>query len=99
MVYQVIRLSTSSYHEMNFIENEKSLLESISGVEYQFEPKNIKDLPTILISNSYTNFNEIPPELHHLLSFRQILGSVVSFSDLISLHVSELTLDRINGET
>ena len=61
MKVQVFRTSASSYQDSSFTLREQKILESIDGVIYI---KNLKDLdskiPFILITNTHTQINEIP---------------------------------------
>jgi phosphoglycerate dehydrogenase-like enzyme len=96
MKYQIIRLSSSSYHEKNFLENEKDLIESFNGLEYQFQPKNFSDLPAILISNSSTNYAEIDPEL---LKITKMIIHPNSGHDNVDLSFSKKGIILVGGNT
>lgn len=61
MKVQVYRTGASSYQDSNFIKNEQVTLEKIPGVKYIYSLKEtVKNLPSILITNTHTKVAEIP---------------------------------------
>lgn len=61
--YQVIRTHTSPYQAADFHDLERKTLQNIAGVNYRLLSEADINAPSILITNTHTQLNELPSEL------------------------------------